>query len=152
MDAWGGIGSVVEVVIIGTCVGKVDGYVGGAFRDDGFDEEASAAHIELIVDCKTSFIGWMDVELGLDDGDASFRSFVEGRVPCWEKLVAEADGLRDYGGVGVTDEIGLTAAGVNVGVGTEEGVEGAGLVPACEELGTGGSKEAANVGAGVGET
>ena len=53
--------------------------------------------------------------------------------------------------IGGACEVGLAAAGVNMGVAAHEGVEGASLVPASEELFRGVTEEAADVGAREGE-
>lgn len=105
----------------------------------------------MVVDGEACWVGRVDVVHGADDGGAGDGCGVEGGVPSWEEGVAEPEGLGDDFGVGGTGEVGFAAAGVDVGVATEEGVEGSGLVPAGEELLGGVAEEAADVCAGEGE-
>ncbi len=59
---------------------------------------------------------------------------MERGVPGREQLITKPDCLRNNGGVRFTHEVRFTAAGVDVGVGTHERVEDAGLVPAGEKF------------------
>ena len=106
-----------------------------ALVGDGLSQEAGGAEVELVVEGEGGVVGRVGPPHGPDDGVAVRGRGAEGRVPRGQQRVAEADGGGEHGLVGLADEVGLPAAGVDVGVGAKEGVEGAGLVPAHLELG-----------------
>lgn len=145
------MGGVCKVVVVDFVGGKVDGNGFCAFCDDGFYQESGGAEVELVFEREAGFVGGMDVVMGLEDGRARDGGGVEGCIPSWEELVAETEGLGDDFFVGRAGEVGFAAAGVDVGVPAEEGVECAGLVPAGKEFFGRVAEETADVGAGEGE-
>jgi hypothetical protein len=64
-------------------------------------------------------------------------SLPERRVPNVKHRVSESNHLPNVGLVGLLEQVGLSSLGVDVGVGSEEGHEGAGLIESDEELGSG---------------
>lgn len=124
------VARVGEVVVVGEAGREVDVYACGTLRHDGFDEQARVGEVELVFERETGFVCGVDEVVGAEDGHAGCVGGVEGGVEGWEEGVAEAEGLGYDLRVRGADEVRFAAAGVDVGVGAEEGVECAGLVPA----------------------
>ena len=77
------VGRVGEIVVVGFALWKVDINRFCALGDDGFCKQTCGAEVELVVERECSFVGWVDVVVGADDGSASGRGGVEGCIPCW---------------------------------------------------------------------
>ncbi|KAL8773282.1 MAG: hypothetical protein Q9194_004379, partial [Teloschistes cf. exilis] len=134
------VGFVGEVVIVDVrCGGEVHVDAFHVFFQGGFDEEACVSDVELVVEREAGFVRGVHVPHWSDDGFAGRGGRVEG---C---------GLRDGFRVRCSGEIGFAAAGIDVRVGAEERVEGAGLIPPRQELLARVPEEPADVGAGEGE-
>lgn len=134
----------------GTClvVGDIDRGLSRTLSNDGLDEEAGAAEVELVVDgetlrvvreenvlrsaresCQSRAGADQDVSNGPKDGNAGQARLVKRGVHSREDRVAEANCVADVALDGLLEEVRLAALRVDVAVRAEERREGADLVP-----------------------
>jgi len=59
---------------------------------------------------------------------------MERSVEGWKKRVSELDGFTNNGDIRFASKVWFSALGINMGVGSEERVEGTGLVPSGKKL------------------
>ena len=87
----------------------------------------------------------MGPEHRANDGTSILVGLVECHIPRRQEAIAESQSSRDDFPVRIANEERLAASGVDVGVTTEEGIKGAGLVPPRQKLLVGVTEKAANI-------